>query len=282
VDTGVTIPNDYARVYPSLHLAYKLTEKHELQWNYSHRVHRPESDELNPFPEYADPFNLRAGNPRLQPEDVHSIEAGYGYTNGDTSFTSTVYHRYLYHGFTTITRDIGGGVLLTTRENLAESRSTGLELTANTDFGKMASLNFSANTFFNTLDASNLGYSASKSDLSWIAKLGATFHLPRATTLQFNTNYASARLTAQGSRRPSFVANLGLRHDFAQKKVAVVLTVSDLFNSLKEATSIDTPLLQQEVVRRRSARIVYLGLIYNFGKPTKKSKDDPMKFDNAL
>jgi len=282
VNTGATIPHDYARVYPSLHLAYRLTEKHEVQLNYSHRVRRPESDDLNPFPEYTDPFNLRAGNPRLLPEDIHSIEAGYSFKQDDTSLTSTVYHRSLYHGFTSVTRSLGNGVLLTTKENLAESRSTGLELTANTDFGKLATVNFSSNTFFNTINASNLGFSSSKSDISWSAKLGASLHLPKETLLQLNSNYTSSRLTPQGFRRPTFVTNLGVRHSFFSKKAAVVLTISDLFNSLKEASVLDTPTLRQEIVRRRSARIVYLGFSYTFGKPTKKSKDDGMKFDNAL
>ncbi len=282
VDTGGTIETDYTRVYPTLHLSYALKEGHELQLNYSHRVRRPEIDDLNPFPEYSDPFTLRAGNPLLLPEDIHSIEGGYSYHRGDTTFTSTLYDRQTYHGFTNITTDLGGGVLLTTHENLATSNAAGLELTANTDLGKVATLNFSSNTFYNTIDASNLGYSASKSDISWLAKLGITLRLPRATQVQFNTNYTSARLTAQGERRPTWVANLGVRHDFAGKKAAVVLTVSDLFNSLKETYVLDTPLLQEEVMRRRSSRIVYLGMIYNFGKPAKKQKDDPLKFDNSL
>ena len=58
-----------------------------------------------------------------------------------------------------------------------------------------------------------------------------------------------------------------------------MLTISDLFNSLKEATVLDTPLLRQEIVRRRSARIVYLGFVH---QPAKKPKDDPLKFDNSL
>lgn len=62
----------------------------------------------------------------------------------------------------------------------------------------------------------------------------------------------------------------------------MVLTVSDLFNTMRESSRIDTPILRQEVVRRRSARIVYVGLIYRFGKAPKKSKDDGLKFDNAL
>ncbi len=282
VDTGARIPNDYTRVYPTLHLAYKLTERHELQANYSHRVHRPDADELNPFPEYADPFNLHAGNPRLQPEDIHSFEAGYAFRTDDVNLTSTVYHRYLYHGFTSVTRDLGNSVLFTTRENLSVSRSTGVEFTATADLGKRASLNFSSNTFFNTLDASNLGFSSSKSDISWMAKLGGSFRFSKETLVQVNTGYNSSRLTPQGSRRPSGVVNVGARRDFWQRKAAVVVTVSDLFNTMRESTRLDTPLLQQDVVRRRSPRIFYVGFIYNFGKTPKKPKDDGLKFDNTI
>ncbi len=248
VNTGEVITNDYFRVYPSLHLSYKLAKQQELQLNYSHRVHRPESDDLNPFPEYSDPYTLRAGNPRLKPEDIHSVEAGYQFKTDKQSFTATVYHRYLYNGFTNVTRNIGNSILLTTHENLATSRSTGLELTANTDLGRHLSVNFSSNTYFNTIDASNLGFTGSKSDISWTAKLGASVHLPKSTLLQFNANYASTRLTPQGSRRPTFVANLG----------------------------------KEEITRRRSARIIYLGFSYNFGKQARKPKDDTLKFDEQI
>ncbi|MDO8539388.1 MAG: TonB-dependent receptor [Opitutaceae bacterium] len=282
VNTGATIPNRYARVYPSLHLAYQFTDRHEAQLNYSHRVNRPDPDELNPFPEYTDPLNLHAGNPRLLPEDIHSLEAGYGYRHDETGFTSTIYHRYRYHGFASITRDLGGGVLLTTQENLARSEATGLELTANAALGGHATFNFSSNTFFNTIDASNLGYRTRKSDVSTTAKLAVTVQLPRRTTVQFNANYTSSRLTAQGSRRPSWFANSGVRHEFGVKKTAVVLTVSDMFDSLRERTVIRMPLLQQQTERRRRGRIVYLGIRYHFGQPPKKMKEDPMQFDNAL
>jgi len=282
VNTGQAIPNDYFRIYPSLHLAYRLTDTQELQFNFSERVHRPDTDDLNPFPEYNDPFTLRAGNPYLKPEDIHSFEAGYQYKNDRTTIIATVYQRDLDHGITTVTRDLGNSVLLTTYENLAANRSTGLELAATTEVGKWLTLNFSSNTFFNTIDASNLGFAGTKSDTSWSAKLGASLHLAKNTLMQFNTNYTSTRLTPQGSRRPTFVANYGLRQEFRQKKLALVLTVSDVFNSLKDATRLDTPLLKEEITRRRSARIIYLGLIYNFGTQAKKPKDDSLKFDNQI
>ncbi|HUR10097.1 MAG TPA: TonB-dependent receptor, partial [Flavitalea sp.] len=72
-----TVNNTYYKIYPTVHLSYKLNDVGELQLNYSKRVNRPEGDELNPFPEYQDPRNLRAGNPKLLPEIIHSTEFGF-------------------------------------------------------------------------------------------------------------------------------------------------------------------------------------------------------------
>ena len=60
------VPNNYFRVYPTLHLAYELNGNQQIQFNYSHRVKRPDSDEMNPFPEYSDPRNMESGNPRVK------------------------------------------------------------------------------------------------------------------------------------------------------------------------------------------------------------------------
>ena len=281
VTARLTDSNAYFRVYPTLHLSYNLTETGQLQLNYSHRIHRPESDDLNPFPEYQDPYNLRAGNPHLRPEDTHSIETGYQYRKDETTYLATLYYRDTYHGFTTVTRYIDSTTLLTTHENLASNRASGLELAATTNLGP-ASVNFSSNVYRNTIDAANLGYSAGKSATAWDAKLNMNLHASKTTLIQLNTNYTSTRLTPQGERRPTYIANLGLRHEFADKKTALVLTVSDLFNSLKERTVIDTPVLHEDVTRRRSSRIIYAGLIYNFGKAVKKKKDDTLQFDSSL
>jgi outer membrane receptor protein involved in Fe transport len=282
--------NDYFRLYPSLHLSYNVTENGQIQLNYSHRVRRPEGDDLNPFPEYQDPFNLRAGNPHLKPEDTHSIETGYQYKKDDTTYLGTVYYRETYHGMTEVTRYVNGvtflpdpssPVLLTTKENLATSRSSGLELAATRSFGSLMSLNFSSNVYRNQIDASNLGFSTHKSAIAWNAKLSANIHASKNDLIQFNTNYTAKRLTPQGYRLPTYVANIGLRHDFKDKKLAMILTVSDVFNSLKDRTHLDTPALHEDITRRRSPRILYVGFIYNFGKPAKKAKED-MQFDNQL
>lgn len=280
VTAAIRAKNDYFRAYPSLHLSYNLDDKRQLQWNYSHRVHRPENEDLNPYPNYIDPFNLRAGNPKLLPEETHSIETGYQYKDGDLTYLGTLYYRYSYHGFTQVTRYINSTTQLTTEENLSKSQSGGLELAATRPIGTKLSVNFSGNAYYNEIDASNLGYSSKRSTVAWAAKLNANYRATKVDLFQFNSNYNAKRLTAQGYRLPTFVANVGWKHEFADKHTALLLTVADVFNTQKEETRINTAILRDDRIGRRTSRVLFLGVIYNFGKQSKKTKDD-FQFDTG-
>jgi hypothetical protein len=233
---------------------------------------------LNPFPEYQDPYNLREGNPKLKPADIHSIEAGYQYKNKSVTFLSTIYYRYVYNGITSITNYINDTVLLTTSENLSKSQSLGLELVLTTNINNLITLNLSTNTFYNTIDASSLGYSNNKSTVTWSANLSAGVNITKSTVIQVTSNYVARRLTPQGEMLPSFVMNTGIRQEFFKSKAAMLITVSDIFNSLRNNSVINTPELYQSVIRRRSARIIYLGLTYTFGTQNKK-KETQIKYD---
>ncbi len=279
VTTDTNMKNRYFRIYPSLHFTYKLSELHELQLNYSHRIRRPEGDELNPFPEYADPYNLRRGNPHLKPADVHSVEFGYQYKKNSTTFLSTIYYRYTYNGMTDITRYINDTIKLTTRENLTKSGSAGLELVLSKTFGTIGNINLSTNTFYNRIDASNLGYSKSKSIITWSANLSAGINLSKSTVLQITSSYFAENLTPQGRQLPSFVINSGFKQEFFNRKLVLIATVSDIFNSLRNSTIIDTPQLYEKIIRRRSARIIYAGITYTFGNQKKKKE---IEYDNRL
>jgi outer membrane receptor protein involved in Fe transport len=282
VTTDSLLNNNYFKLYPSLHLSYNMDEAHELQLNYSHRIRRPEGDDMNPFPEYQDPYNLRIGNPRLKPEETHSVEFGFQYKNKATTITSTVYYRYTYNGMTSITKYLNDSVLLNTRVNLSKSSSAGFEFIVATTLAKIININFSSNTFYNTIDASSLGYSNNKSNISYLLKLNSSINLTKSSVVQLNTSYSSERLTPQGKQLASFVTNMGFRHEFLKKKAAFIFTVSDIFNSLRNNSVVDTPELYQKVIRSRSARMVYAGFSYTFGKQLKKSKENALKFDNQL
>lgn len=279
ITTDSTIPNNYFKIYPTLHLSFKATENNEFQLNYSHRVNRPEGDELNPFPEYQDPLNLRVGNPHLKPEDIHSLEAGYSYKQNKTTFISTLYDRYTYNGKTEIIKYLNDSVLLTTRENLSKSNSIGLELILSTEIGKATTLNLSSNTYYNRIDASSLGYSNNKSNFVWNINMNANTKITKTTVFQLNTNFTSTRLTPQGKILPTFFINMGVRQDLWKRKASLILTVSDVFNTLRNTTELNTPILYDKSIRKRSPRIIYTGFVFNFGKSNAKQKEEQLKFE---
>ena len=142
--------------------------------------------------------------------------------------------------------------------------------------------NFSASGFYSQIDASNIGYSTVKSTFGWNAKLNASVNVTKSTLFQINGQYRSEVLTPQGFRRPTWVVNLGFRQDFWKKKLSLIATVSDLFNSQAMKNSISTPTLIQETTRRRDARAIYCGVVFNFGTNGKKVKEDKFEFDNGM
>ncbi len=80
---------------------------------------------------------------------------------------------------------------------------------------------------------------------------------------------------------PVFVFNTGVCQDIFLAKASVLLTVSDVFNTLQWKYQINTIELNQQVTNKRKSQIIYLGFTYHFGKSQGKSDED-LKFDEKL
>lgn len=282
VSKSSTLKNNYFNVYPTLHLSYKLSEFMQLQLNYSKRANRPEGDDLNPFAEYQDPRNIRAGNPNLKPEFIHSLEFGWQWQTDFLTIVPSVFYRNRYNGMTSVTKAINDTTLLTTKENLANDQSAGLELVFSGGYGNFLSANLSGNAFYEKIDASNLGFSNYKSTITYSGNMSCNANFSSATMIQINSNYRSARLTPQGEYKPSFVFNLGMRQDFFDDQLSLIFTISDLFKTLRREMNLDTSWMKQTIINSRDSRIMYLGVTYHIGKPSKKAKEKAIQYDNGI
>lgn len=275
------VSNNYLMIYPTLHTSYRISEVSELQLNYSLRVNRPEGDDLNPFPEYQNPLTIKAGNPYLKPEKIHSIEAGYQWKRSSTTVLGTLYYRYAFNKLTTVTKYVNNSVLLTTKENLSSSQSAGAELILNADIGKIATVNLSGNAYYNQVNAEKLGYGKNRNALIWSAALNTNFNLFKGAMLQLNSRYASSSLLPQGKRKGTFITNLGAKYEIPKTNLSVMATISDLFNTFRSVYTIDTPQLKQQIEQSRNPRIFYVGILWNFGNTLKKAKGN-LRYDESM
>ena len=274
--------NTYFSLYLSLHFSRKLSEATELQLSYSRRTHRPDGDDLNPFPECRDPRNVSAGNPNLRPEYVHSLELGCQFQNNNLSILPALFYRYTYNRFTSVTQALNDTTLLTTEQNLANDQSGGLEMVVSADLGDLIAVHGNANAFLNQIDASNLGFGDKKSTTTWSGSLTVDLNLTGNSRLQVNSRYHSSRLTPQGEQSSNHVVNTGFRQELFAGRLSVVLTVADVFKTFRRESELITPSLNQTTVNRRDSRIVYLGCSYRFGAQSKKSKEEQLRYDENL
>ncbi len=274
------IKNPYNKLFPSLQLGYEFSDYEELQLSYSKRINRADSDEHNPFPEYDDPRTRDAGNPRLLPEQIHSVELGYRLQTEKFTFMPSLYYRNKSDAFTELRQIVEDSVLHTTFINFANETLAGLELIFRGKVMNFAEMNLSANAYYNELDGSNLGLSKNQSQISWDAKLSSNFGITKTTFAQLNAQYLSSRLTPQGRFQPLILLNLGIRQDIFDKRASLVLTVSDVFASLEYENIIDNPNLYWNTSYGRNNQIFYLGFTYPFGESyLNKRKRKPAKLD---
>jgi outer membrane receptor protein involved in Fe transport len=281
VTRDTVIKNAYFSLYPTVHLSYTLGEESELQLNYSRRTNRPDGGDLNPFPEYRDPKTVSAGNPKLLPEYINSVEFGAKAQWGGFSIIPSLYYRFTYNRFTWVTTVLPDSTFFSTFQNLEKDQSAGLEVVLSASTNDVFKAHASGNVFYNQIDASNLGYGADKSIVSWRGAFTGSVRPFEGTMLQLNANFNSARLTPQGESSPSYTVNLGARQELFDGRLTLVLTAGDIFKSMKRETHLDTPELQQTVINRRDSRVLYFGMTWTFGSPPKK-KDDTLKYDEAL
>lgn len=275
------VDNNYFKIYPTLHLSYVLNESQQIQINYSHRVNRADSDEHNPFPDYKDSRTIETGNPKLKPEQIHSVELGYELKKDNYSFIPSLYYRYKFNGFSRVNSIINDSILLQNYVNLSKQEALGVEMVLSSSFGNSVDVNLNFNGYYNVIDASNLGLSESRSAFSWSTKLLTQIRLATDTNFQLNTNYRSSRITTQGSRKPSFVFSCGIRQGFFDRKISATLTISDVFNTLRREREINTRTLEQKTTYKRQSQIIYLGFKYNFGQHVNKTPDK-IKFDDQI
>ena len=267
-NTGFRGTNDFTRFYPSLHLAWKVDDSQELRASYSERIARPAASDYNPFRLYRDPFNFTAGNPNLKPQITHSYELGYQYRKGFNYYLATLYYRENDRGVTDVVTDIGGGVFLSTKQNLTRSKNGGLELTAAGRLGSKLSYQLRADAFHSQLDASTLGFPAQS---SWSISGGGalTYQATPKDQFQLVAQATGKRLTPQGYHEPMVLTFLGYRHQY-NKDWAFSISVRDALASFKDTLVIDTPALKDRFETHVKLRAVFFQLTRSFGTGPRK------------
>jgi outer membrane receptor for ferrienterochelin and colicin len=269
----------YNRVYPTLNAAWTLSDADTLSGGLSNRVARPDPEDLNPYIDPSNPHMLRQGNPALKPAETTSWQVGYRHEAGGSRYELNAYAKKTLNGEGDLTRVLSGDVVLVTHENLFSSHANGLEFIASGRLLPKLSYSLSSNLFEQQIDARSLGAPGLKSTTVLNAKGSLDYAPTSKDRLQLSLNRNGKRLTAQGYVLPVTTVNAGYRHQL-HGDLALVATVSDLFDGQRFRRVFDTPAFAGAYERRQAGRVVFAGLSWTFGG-AKKAKDAGFSYDQG-
>lgn len=256
--------HNYTDLFPSAHTSFNVTKDLSLQAGYSRRIYRPRLWDLNPFLWIRNVYNLRSGNPDLDPEYTDSYEFTGIYKLKKISLNAGVYYRYTTD---VIERVITyeGNVSYTRPENFGTNQSTGIEfnskytptdwLTFNIDW------NFENFNRIGTFEEINFDFTGSR----WTAKLMSKVAFPYDIDLELTGNYNSSYQTVQQNVSETLFMDAGLRKKLWKGKVIINLSVRDVFASRIYESFVQREDFYQSNWNTRG-RFIAFGVNYGFGK----------------
>jgi outer membrane receptor protein involved in Fe transport len=277
ITNGQSFKNKYIDFFPNISVSQKVGLTNEIQASYSRKINRPRLNNLNPFVDISDPLNISVGNPNLQPEYSDSYELNFLKYFNTTTIEASAFYKQIHNNIVRTRYLTDTGVTVTTFQNLASSKSYGLELIAISQATPWLSFNGSVSYFKSVLNGQlNIG-DVNNSNYSWNAKLSSSIKLWGGISMQLLYNYQGEFVTAQGTIKPVQTFDAAIKKDFLNNRASVSFRVSDIFNSQKFDSYTSGFGFTQNSYRKRDSRVAFLTLSFKLGSIDYKQRPDKNK-----
>eukprot|EP01029_Cantina_marsupialis_P022172 TRINITY_DN539_c0_g1_i1.p1 TRINITY_DN539_c0_g1~~TRINITY_DN539_c0_g1_i1.p1 ORF type:complete len:820 (+),score=116.08 TRINITY_DN539_c0_g1_i1:6908-9367(+) len=231
--------------FPTIHTQMDLGNKNQLMASYTRRIQRPRGWYLEPFVTWTDAYNVRQGNPNLDPEYIDSYELGWMKRFGDQSVSLEAYYKVTNNKIERVRSVYEENVMLSTMENVGKDYSLGIEATINLSFAKWFKNDLIGNFYhykeegdFATQNSAgeDVVQDFSTESYNWSLRNNSTFILDKATRFQFTVFYMSDTDWAQGTRKGFLMTSAAVKRDFFKRKLSATLQVRDVFGTSEHET----------------------------------------------
>jgi outer membrane receptor protein involved in Fe transport len=259
----------YIQFFPTANLKWSPKNGLDFTLGYSRRIDRPGFWSLNPFPDYRDPFNVRQGNPNLNPELTDALELSFSKMLGPHFLYASAYYRYVDGPIQRLISIDSIGIATVAQANFGYSHSTGLEMVYRARIKKVISGTFTLNLFrtytagnssFGALDAENYSLNLRS---QWTYKMGKTWEW------QASIFYQAPQVFPQGEISYFLWVDAGLRKDFLDGKLSLAINASDIFDTRRFLFKSRDIYFDGEVLRDPMTVRFTGQLTWKFGKPFK-------------
>lgn len=261
IQHGFSKPS-YINWFPSTSFQKDISDKESLNFSLSTRISRPSYKSLNPFVSFADPINLNAGNPNLQPERAFLIEFSHSKDWKILSMSNQIFLRNIDGLVSRVRTQLDGDTTMTRYENLGHSRSIGFENML--QFSPIKPWKVQITSSIYQMDLQGFVNTLAIREQRWAssARVSNQFKWANAWSGQLTYLFQSAILSPLGIIGAYYTIDLGIRKDYMKGKWSINARVNDLMNS--QITIYDSrPFgIVSDLEKKKETRIYYIGISY--------------------
>ena len=218
--------NDYRNLLPAVTLRKEFSRQFNLAWVYRQSIRRPGINELNPAIDYGDPYNLRFGNPSLNPSTAHNFDFNINWSKGKSYINGSLGYNKVQDIINSIRTLQTDGKTNTTYQNIASRNEYEAGVWGGYTFSKKLRMNWSAGYSFNQYGKREKELFKYRDGSSLYASLNYNILLSPLFTLDGNFRFSSFA-DPQGRARSNVNMNLGAQYKFFSKRLIVAFNAID-------------------------------------------------------
>jgi hypothetical protein len=147
---------------------------------------------------------------------------------------------------------------------------------------------FSINPGFSVFHINSIGkyneIDLSTNNVAWSANIKTLYKPDPKTELTLLLNYNSPIALPQFNLNSIYFADIGIRRNFLSNKLAMSLTLTDIFNTRKWIIQSDNTIFKLHNDSKTDSRILWLGFTYNFNsfKAVKSQKNEGAESEGLI
>lgn len=270
--------NSYWSFLPFATFNRNWREVLNLTLSYRRTIRRPGINELNPTVDISDPYNVRFGNPGLQPSLAHNFDLVLGKTKRSFYANLGLGYNVVQDIFAQVRDPLPAGKTQITWQNISGRKEYEASTWSGYTLSRQVRVNLSASYTYNTYSDFDKKVKKYRNGGSLTSSLNGNYNWKDLYTATGSFTF-NRFANPQGSVKSSLSMNIGLQARLWKKKCTVTLNLIDPFLQQQSRTFTYGTNFNLESYSSTQTRNYRLSLAYNFSKkpPKKGLKLPPAK-----
>lgn len=273
--------NAYWRLLPNFTIRKEVNDNLNIAMVFRETIRRPGINELNPSIDYGDPFNIRFGNPYIQPSLTDNYDFNLSYVDRDFSINGSLGYNRVKNVFNSIRVLIDSGKTQTTYQNISNQEEYEASMWTGFRVSQKIRVSISGGYNFNKYSEKEKQLYRYSDGGSFYTTVNYTYAPDNLTVIEANNRYNSYA-NLQGTSRSNLSLSISAYRKFFKKKLVVAISTIDPFGLQKSNSNITGPNFNIDSYSVNNTRNFRLSLSYQLSHVMVKSNLSDKEKQSAL